>query len=312
MEMIKIENLTKDYGEGRGNFDIFLNIQKGETFGLVGANGAGKTTLIRQIMGFLKPNSGNIKVCELDAWKESYLTKQYIGYVPGEIAFPDLKTGNEFIKSQAEFLKLKDMSYARELIHKLQLDTSANLKRMSKGMKQKTALVVALMNNPEIIILDEASTGLDPLMRVTFLDIIAKEKKPHLASNFAPHVKHSLYSWSMHFSHHMLPHSVHSSVASPSQCSHIFCVISLSLPYHLSSLILSLFIILINPVLQSMDIISLMYSLAFSPSFSACCFNFCFSSSVRRISILDVEDIISPPVHLRNILLFFRNFLPTF
>lgn len=177
MEMIKIENLTKDYGEGRGNFDIFLNIQKGETFGLVGANGAGKTTLIRQIMGFLKPNSGNIKVCELDAWKESYLTKQYIGYVPGEIAFPDLKTGNEFIKSQAEFLKLKDMSYARELIHKLQLDTSANLKRMSKGMKQKTALVVALMNNPEIIILDEASTGLDPLMRVTFLDIIAKEKK---------------------------------------------------------------------------------------------------------------------------------------
>ena len=177
MEIIKIENLTKDYGDGRGNFDISLNIQKGETFGLVGANGAGKTTLIRQIMGFLKPDSGSIKVCELDSWKESHLTKQFIGYVPGEIAFPDLKTGKEFIKSQAEFLKLKDMSFANELIHKLQLDTSANLKRMSKGMKQKTALVVALMDNPEIIILDEASTGLDPLMRVTFLDIIAKERK---------------------------------------------------------------------------------------------------------------------------------------
>ena len=177
MGIIEVKNLTKDYGGARGNFDINLEIQRGETFGLVGANGAGKTTLIRQIMGFLKPDRGEINVCGFDSWKQSHLIKQYIGYVPGEIAFPDLKTGTEFIKSQAELLKLKDMNYANELIHKLQLDTSANLKRMSKGMKQKTALVVALMANPEIIILDEASTGLDPLMRTTFLEIIAKEKK---------------------------------------------------------------------------------------------------------------------------------------
>lgn len=95
--------------------------------------------------------------------------------MPGEIAFPDLKTGIDFLKGQAEFLGLKDMSYANELIERLQLDPRANLKRMSKGMKQKTALVAALMADLPIIILDEPTTGLDPLMRVAFLDILKEE-----------------------------------------------------------------------------------------------------------------------------------------
>ena len=175
-EVIKIEHLTKDYGEGRGVFDLNFDVKKGEMFGFVGANGAGKTTTIRQIMGFLKPDHGKVTVCGLDAWNDAEKTKKYIGYVPGEIAFPDLPTGTEFIKSQAEFLGVKDLSYANYLIEKLQLDPSANLKRMSKGMKQKTAIVVALLANPDIIILDEPTTGLDPLMRVAFMDIIAKEK----------------------------------------------------------------------------------------------------------------------------------------
>ncbi len=175
-EVIKIEHLTKDYGEGRGVFDLNFDIKKGEMFGFVGANGAGKTTTIRQIMGFLKPDQGKVAVCGLDSWEDAEKTKKYIGYVPGEIAFPDLPTGTDFIKSQAEFLGVKDLSYANYLIEKLQLDPSANLKRMSKGMKQKTAIVVALLANPDIIILDEPTTGLDPLMRVAFMDIIAKEK----------------------------------------------------------------------------------------------------------------------------------------
>ena len=175
--VIEIRNLTKDYGNGRGVFDINLDIYKGEMLGFVGSNGAGKTTTIRNIMGFLKADSGKITIYGMDSWKESELTKKFIGYVPGEIAFPDLKTGTEFIKSQAEFLGLKDMSYANYLIERLQLDPSANLKRMSKGMKQKTAIVVALMANPDILILDEATTGLDPLMRTAFLDILAEEKK---------------------------------------------------------------------------------------------------------------------------------------
>ena len=176
-KIIGISNLTKDYGDNRGVFDINLDIYKGEMVGFVGSNGAGKTTTIRNIMGFLKPDNGSVKVKGFDSWKDAEKIKQFIGYVPGEIAFPDLKTGTDFIKSQAEFLGLKDMTYANYLIEKLQLDPSANLKRMSKGMKQKTAIVVALMSNPEIIILDEPTTGLDPLMRVSFLEILENEKK---------------------------------------------------------------------------------------------------------------------------------------
>ena len=175
-KVVEIKNLTKDYGMGQGVFNISFDIHKGEMLGFVGSNGAGKTTTIRNIMGFLKPTSGEILVHGMDSWKDSEKIKKYIGYVPGEIAFPDLKTGTDFIKSQAEFLGLKDLSYANYLIEKLQLDPSASLKRMSKGMKQKTAIVVALMANPEIIILDEPTTGLDPLMRVAFMEIIKAEK----------------------------------------------------------------------------------------------------------------------------------------
>ncbi|MCI8556094.1 MAG: ATP-binding cassette domain-containing protein [Clostridia bacterium] len=175
--VITVKNLTKDYGKGRGIFDISFELRRGETLGFIGANGAGKTTTLRNIMGFLKCDSGEIEVEGLHAWQDAEKIKKFIGYVPGEIAFPDLKTGTAFIKSQAELLALKDMTYANQLASKLQLDLSAGLKRMSKGMKQKTALVAALMNDPEILILDEATTGLDPLMRLAFLEIMECEKR---------------------------------------------------------------------------------------------------------------------------------------
>ena len=175
MSLIETEKLTKDYGDGRGIFDIDLKIEQGEMLGFVGTNGSGKTTTIRSILGFIKPTKGTATVSGLTSWEHSSEIVKNIGYVPGEIAFPDLKTGIEFLKSQAEFLGLKDMSYANELIERLQLDPRANLKRMSKGMKQKTALVAALMADLPIIILDEPTTGLDPLMRVAFLDILKEE-----------------------------------------------------------------------------------------------------------------------------------------
>lgn len=177
MSVIEIKNLTKDYGSNQGIFDINLNIEKGEMIGFVGTNGSGKTTTIRNIMGFIKPTSGQVLVNNKSSWEHASEIVKDIGYVPGEIAFPDLKTGIDFLKCQAEFLNMKNMDYANELIERLQLDPRANLKRMSKGMKQKTALVAALMNNAPIIILDEPTTGLDPLMRVTFLDIIKEEHK---------------------------------------------------------------------------------------------------------------------------------------
>ena len=177
MSVIEIKNLTKDYGSNQGIFDINLNIEKGEMIGFVGTNGSGKTTTIRNIMGFIKPTSGQVLVNNKSSWEHASEIVKDIGYVPGEIAFPDLKTGIDFLKCQAEFLNMKNMDYANELIERLQLDPRANLKRMSKGMKQKTALVAALMNDAPIIILDEPTTGLDPLMRVTFLDIIKEEHK---------------------------------------------------------------------------------------------------------------------------------------
>ena len=177
MEIIRATDLTKDYGENRGIFDINFSINKGETFGFVGTNGSGKTTTIRHIMGFLKPQKGEVTVLGHNAWENACEIKKYIGYVPGEIAFPDLNTGTAFLKAQAELLHLTDMSFANTLIERLQLDPSANLKRMSKGMKQKTAIVASLMADKDILILDEPTTGLDPLMRETFLELMLEEKK---------------------------------------------------------------------------------------------------------------------------------------
>lgn len=176
MDVINIKHLTKDYGNGKGIFDINISIKKGEMFGFVGTNGAGKTTTLRHIMGFLKPDKGEVKVMGLDAWKQADKVKEYVAYIPGEIAFPDLKNGVEFLKSQEEFYGMKDSTYTNEILKKLHLDPTAGLKQMSKGMKQKTAIVACFMRNADILILDEPTTGLDPLMRVAFIDIIKQEK----------------------------------------------------------------------------------------------------------------------------------------
>ncbi len=174
--IISVKNLTKDYGQGRGIFDVSFDIPKGATFGYCGTNGSGKTTTIRHIMGFLKPDKGEVKVKGLDAYKNAEDIMSYIGYVPGEIAFPDVETGTEFLNIQASMFGITDMSKAEQVINALQLDPTANLRRMSKGMKQKTALVAAFMRQPEILLLDEPTTGLDPLMRKAFIDLIKEEK----------------------------------------------------------------------------------------------------------------------------------------
>jgi ABC-2 type transport system ATP-binding protein len=177
MPLIEIKKLTKDYGEGRGVFDVNLSVEKGEVYGFVGTNGAGKTTTIRHLMGFIKPERGTTTVGGVDCWKNPAEIMKRVGYIPGEIAFPDEATGTSFLKRQADLLGLRDMTYADYIIQKLQLDPTANLKRMSKGMKQKTAIVAAFMADPEILILDEPTTGLDPLMRASFVDILNDEKK---------------------------------------------------------------------------------------------------------------------------------------
>ena len=175
--IIKTSGLTKDYGKKRGVFDIDLEVHKGEVFGFVGTNGSGKTTAIRSMMGFIRPDSGVCAVNGLDSWTQSADIMKNVSYVPGEIAFPALKTGTEFLKTQAKYLGVTDFGYMNHVIELLQLDPTANLKRMSKGMKQKTAIVAALMGEKEVLVLDEPTTGLDPLMREAFLQLIREEKQ---------------------------------------------------------------------------------------------------------------------------------------
>lgn len=174
--VISVSHLTKKYSSGRGIFDISFDIYPGTVFGYCGTNGSGKTTTIRTIMGFLKPDQGSVKVKGLNAWKNAEEIKHYVGYIPGEINFPDVMSGSDFLEIQAKLVGLTNMERANYIIKKMQLDPTANLKRMSKGMKQKTAIAEAFMNEPEILILDEPTTGLDPLMRKAFVDLVLEEK----------------------------------------------------------------------------------------------------------------------------------------
>lgn len=145
--------------------------------GFIGTNGSGKTTTIRNMMGFIRSDNGNVCILGKDAWEDATDIKRHVSYIPSEISFPALATGTAFLKAQADMLGVKDFTYMNRLIKLLQLDPTANLKRMSKGMKQKTAIVAALMGDKEILILDEPTTGLDPLMRDVFFDLMREEKE---------------------------------------------------------------------------------------------------------------------------------------
>lgn len=176
MAYIETHSLTKDYGHGRGIFDVNLSVERGEVFGFAGINGAGKTTTIRHLMGFLKPQAGSASIAGLDCWKDSARIKHLVGYVPGEIAFPNDGTGSQFLQRQMALQGKVDMSYCQDLCERFQLDSTAPLKSMSKGMKQKTAIIAAFVCRPDILILDEPATGLDPLMRDTFLALVQEQQ----------------------------------------------------------------------------------------------------------------------------------------
>lgn len=175
-DIIRVDGLTKDYKEGKGIFDFRFSVREGEIFGLVGTNGSGKTTTIRHLMGFIRGDSGTAQIYGKDCWKNAAELKQKIGYVPGQIDFPDVGTGTSFLKIQASLMGLKDMTYMNQLIDRFKIDITAPLKTMSKGMKQKMALVAAFMGQPDLYLLDEPSTGLDPLMRDTLITLILEQK----------------------------------------------------------------------------------------------------------------------------------------
>jgi len=177
MSVIEVKNLTKDYGRGRGVFDVSFAVNKGEVFGFLGPNGAGKTTTIRHLMGFSQPETGTTRILGKDCWQDHHEIKNYIGYLPGEVTLPDHLTGAGFIKEMAELRGVKDLSYAKELTERFTLDTSIRIKRMSLGTKRKLAIVTAFLHDPDVLLLDEPTGGLDPLMQDTFIQFVKEEKK---------------------------------------------------------------------------------------------------------------------------------------
>ena len=152
-------------------------MREGEVFGFLGPNGAGKTTTIRHLLGFIKPQSGTSTILNLDCWNKSKEIQKHLGYLPAEIAFPENMTGTQLIQHAAKIRGLRDMNKANQLIKMFGLDPSVLIKRMSKGMKQKVGIVCAFMHDPQILILDEPTTGLDPLMQSEFVKLINQEKQ---------------------------------------------------------------------------------------------------------------------------------------
>lgn len=175
--MIEVGNLNKKFSNGKGIFDISFNVSEGEVFGFIGPNGAGKSTTIRHLMGFLKPDQGYAKINGLDCWNNAKEIKKYIGYLPGEIVFPSSFTAREFICLQEELKGCKNNSRSKEIIERFELNINVPIKKMSKGMKQKLAIVVTFMNDPQIVILDEPSTGLDPIMQRNLIELFKEEKQ---------------------------------------------------------------------------------------------------------------------------------------
>lgn len=177
MSVIEINHITKDYGNHKGVFDVSFRVEKGEVLGFLGPNGSGKTTTIRQLMGFIEPDSGEVVIQGMDCFQEAYKVQEQLGYLPGEIAFMEDMTGIEFIRFIGQMKNMKDMSKAEELMQFLELDARGKIKRMSKGMKQKIGIVIAFMQDAPILILDEPTSGLDPLMQNKFIELIQYAKK---------------------------------------------------------------------------------------------------------------------------------------
>jgi len=176
MGVIEIKNLTRDYGNGKGIFDVSFSLERGETFGFLGPNGAGKTTAIRHLMGFLRPKSGSCTIDGLDCFKHRAQIQRTLGYISGEIHFFDDMPGTEYLKFIMRYRGEKSDGRMKELLERFELDPKNKIKKMSKGMKQKIGIVAAFMHDPELLILDEPSSGLDPLMQNRFVELIIEEK----------------------------------------------------------------------------------------------------------------------------------------
>ncbi len=180
MCVLEVNHLTKDYGSGRGVFDVSFKVNKGEVFGFLGPNGAGKSTTIRHLMGFSRPNDGNTKIFGMDSFKDYDRILNKVGYIPGEIALPQGLTGYQFIDMMQNMYHIHNTKMLNKMLNIFELKDSelkCDTKHMSLGVKRKLAIVTAFMSDPEVLILDEPTSGLDPIMQQRFIDFVIEEKK---------------------------------------------------------------------------------------------------------------------------------------
>jgi ABC-2 type transport system ATP-binding protein len=162
---IETRGLTKHYGDIKALVDLDLTVGQGEVFGFLGPNGAGKTTTIRALLDYITPTAGSASVLGMDAAADSVQLRHRLGYMPGEYSMYQKLTGGQYLQYFANLRGGVDATYVRALAERLDADLDRKISDYSTGNKQKIGLIQAFMNKPELLILDEPSTGLDPLMQ---------------------------------------------------------------------------------------------------------------------------------------------------
>ncbi len=186
---IETEGLTVYYGKHRGIVDLNLQVRPGEVFGFLGPNGAGKTTTLRVLIDLIRPNRGRASVFGLDCQQEGVALRERIGYLPGELSLPRNMKGRQYLE-MVDGLRARraDPGYLNELCERLDLDTSRKIRDYSSGNKQKLGLVVAMMGKPDLLMLDEPTIGLDPLIQQSVLDLVAEARGEGRTVFFSSHI----------------------------------------------------------------------------------------------------------------------------
>lgn len=188
MEIIQTTKLTKYYGKARGIIDLDLTVEQGEFFGFIGPNGAGKSTTIRTLLGLIAPTSGSAMIFGKDVTKEKEAILQNIGYLPSEALFYQGMKVKEILKLSADLRKRDCAAESKLLCERLQLDTTRKVDELSFGNRKKVAIVCALQHRPELLVLDEPTGGLDPLMQKEFFDILRERNKEGATILLSSHV----------------------------------------------------------------------------------------------------------------------------
>jgi len=191
--IINTTKLTKFYGKQLGIEDVDLEVKRGEVFGYLGPNGAGKTTTIRILLDFIRPTRGAATVFGLDSKHDSVEIHRRVGYLNGELELYENMTGEDLLKYLGNLRGGLDWKYVRELAARFECDLPRRIQGLSMGNKQKLGLLQAFMHKPELLILDEPTNGLDPLMQHEFYDLLNKTKKEgctiFLSSHILPEVE---------------------------------------------------------------------------------------------------------------------------